>query len=459
MTRTRNEVTLRSPMKGVDGRGILAASRAPLSADGRIGDFWIDKVAKRLYGPKSAAGWPDNGLIKGDGGWTPVLAVVDDGERRVQQVVDWTGGEGTKPAVNQYVGETGLVADIDDAIDVRGAAGANLPPDEQHRGGWSAVVLYQPRNTVTFGGVVWMATVESVNEQPGAESAFWVSLGPPFTGGTLTGKLVISPSTVTRAGINIPLGSGPTTAVTGDIVHFTDGMVLYSTNGIFSFAFTNKAQTWATEQTFAPAETFGYSLAAPLQNGTPTGGALKIGGIRHDANGLYIRRTVNGSDVDDKFRTADPSTLPAGATIRTDGADQTSWISASTVIPLDDTLPTSSEGDSIVSKSYTPALTSSLIDCEATIPIFVQAGGSAQAIVAIFRGSTCVGASVVSLTDGEVTNASVKYRDSPASTSALSYSVRLGPTAAGFLFVNGNNSGRLLGGASRARLSLTEVRG
>jgi len=57
-------------------------------------------------------------------GWTPVLAVVADGERRVLQVTDWTGGEANKPAVGQYVGPSGFVASIGDASDVRGAAGA-----------------------------------------------------------------------------------------------------------------------------------------------------------------------------------------------------------------------------------------------------------------------------------------------------------------------------------------------
>lgn len=57
-------------------------------------------------------------------GWTPVLAVVTDGERRVLQVTDWTGGEANKPAAGQYVGPSGFVVSIGDATDVRGATGA-----------------------------------------------------------------------------------------------------------------------------------------------------------------------------------------------------------------------------------------------------------------------------------------------------------------------------------------------
>mgnify|MGYP001236458252 CR=1 FL=1 len=61
--------------------------------------------------------------ILGLTGWTPKLAVVADDERRVLQVADWFGGEGTKPATGDYIGSSGLVEDIGDAVDVRGPAG------------------------------------------------------------------------------------------------------------------------------------------------------------------------------------------------------------------------------------------------------------------------------------------------------------------------------------------------
>ncbi|TDT94931.1 hypothetical protein DFO45_2689 [Azorhizobium sp. AG788] len=121
-----NPVPTSAPRQGVDGRTTLAKARAPLVTDGRIGDFFIDTVAKKLYGPKGAGGWPDNGLIKGDRGWLPVLAAKNDGARRVHQVVDWAGGEGAKPATGSYVGATGLVSAIGDAVDVRGPQGPEM---------------------------------------------------------------------------------------------------------------------------------------------------------------------------------------------------------------------------------------------------------------------------------------------------------------------------------------------
>src|SRR5690348_10041868 len=59
-----------------------------------------------------------------DNGWSPVLAVANDSARRVLKVVDWTGGEGTKPTINVYVGASGLTAVLADAVDIRGTTGA-----------------------------------------------------------------------------------------------------------------------------------------------------------------------------------------------------------------------------------------------------------------------------------------------------------------------------------------------
>lgn len=65
------------------------------------------------------------GAIEAGNGWTPILAIVNDGSRRVLQVYDWTGGVGTKPKTGQYVGSGGLEDAIGDGIDIRGSAGSD----------------------------------------------------------------------------------------------------------------------------------------------------------------------------------------------------------------------------------------------------------------------------------------------------------------------------------------------
>ena len=72
-----------------------------------------------------ANGQPTLTDLIGDKGWSPVFAVVTDSARRVLQVADWQGGEGTKPAIGLYVGATGLTAVLASAVDIRGAQGAS----------------------------------------------------------------------------------------------------------------------------------------------------------------------------------------------------------------------------------------------------------------------------------------------------------------------------------------------
>lgn len=59
----------------------------------------------------------------GASAWQAVPAIVADGERRVQRIVDWVGGSGTKPATGQYIGPAGLVDLAAAATDIRGGAG------------------------------------------------------------------------------------------------------------------------------------------------------------------------------------------------------------------------------------------------------------------------------------------------------------------------------------------------
>lgn len=97
--------------KGQDGRPGADGKEGPQGPAGRVGD----------RGSKGADG--KDGL-QGHDGWTPLLAVVADGERRVHRIIGWAGGTGNEPESGYYLGERGPVRDIGDATDIRGPAGA-----------------------------------------------------------------------------------------------------------------------------------------------------------------------------------------------------------------------------------------------------------------------------------------------------------------------------------------------
>ena len=116
---------------GADGANGTNGTNGADGADGADGASAYEvAVANGFVGNEAAwlaslVGADGNDGTDGNDGWSPILAVVSDGERRVLQVSDWTGGEGTKPATGSYVGATGLVTAIADAVDIRGATGGS----------------------------------------------------------------------------------------------------------------------------------------------------------------------------------------------------------------------------------------------------------------------------------------------------------------------------------------------
>lgn len=115
-------------------------------AEGFVGT--VEEWLESLIGPQ------------GFNGWSPILAVENDGARRVLRVVDWTGGSGTEPVSGLYIGVTGLVADIADAVDIRGPQG--LPGNQE--------VYFQSTEP---SGVTWPALW--VKDLGGDDVELWVN--------------------------------------------------------------------------------------------------------------------------------------------------------------------------------------------------------------------------------------------------------------------------------------------
>lgn len=116
---------------------------APVPTGG-VPEAPIDGVA---YARQNATWVPVDSVIPEDGkdGWTPVFALVADNLRIVQQVIDWTGGTTTKPAVGQYVGPSGFTTNIANAVDIRGPAGGAAPV--QAVSGTSKTIALSDANT------------------------------------------------------------------------------------------------------------------------------------------------------------------------------------------------------------------------------------------------------------------------------------------------------------------------
>lgn len=119
------------PAFALDARGDLADRTL---YDSAIPPFaFLAEDTGNVYFKESAVpgDWSGPVSFVGDKGWSPVYAIVDDGERRVYQLVDWVGGDGAVPATGDYVGPVGLVPDIASAVDIRGSQGRAFFPDAE----------------------------------------------------------------------------------------------------------------------------------------------------------------------------------------------------------------------------------------------------------------------------------------------------------------------------------------
>ena len=103
--------------------------------------------------------WAVEDRFKGDKGWSPTWAIVEDNDRRVLQVTDWVGGEGTKPTTGDYIGQAGLVSDIAEAVDIRGPEGdtSSMIGEVIHEGDDSVA------RPTGYSSVQWKGWVEPLN--------------------------------------------------------------------------------------------------------------------------------------------------------------------------------------------------------------------------------------------------------------------------------------------------------
>jgi hypothetical protein len=136
---------------------------------------------------------------------------------------------------------------------------------------------------------------------------------------------------------------------------------------------------------------------------------------------------------------------------------------AANIIPLDDSIPQSTEGYSLLNQAFTPKSATSTIVI--SLDGFAVCGGTAlydSAALALFDGSAnaihaqwLAYAHTASI-DHVVPIRMVKVVTS-GSTSLRTYNVRLGPTTAtGNVAINGTSGGRVFGGVAGVVLTVAE---
>lgn len=148
-----------------------------------------------------------------------------------------------------------------------------------------------------------------------------------------------------------------------------------------------------------------------------------------------------------------PSTKLPGDTVRTWYVPYATNAALSTTIPVDDTIPTSSEGTEIISRAIT--LNSSVNLLDVNVSGFGNAvTGSAFGTLALFAGGSSAVQAITNGATGPQTYAMTHYF-SPGAAS-VTMSVRAGASS-GDWEGNGDSGGRLFGGIASLNMVVTEI--
>jgi len=174
-------------------------------------------------------------------------------------------------------------------------------------------------------------------------------------------------------------------------------------------------------------------------------------------------------DTDDALKRISVGNLvvpPTGSIIQVQYAEMTTRTSISTTIPFDNTIPQNNEGDEVLTVTITPRSASNSILLTAHVPMCLVTGSPARAIAALFvdnvadaiAASSFQGNANLSISVQELQMTAI-VRHSPATTSAVTYKLRLGPST-GTLHVLGiSSTTSRFGGAARVTLTAQEIKG
>lgn len=150
--------------------------------------------------------------------------------------------------------------------------------------------------------------------------------------------------------------------------------------------------------------------------------------------------------------------LPTGSVVDSVTAVYTSNADITTVIPTDDTIPQNTEGTQILSVSITPKSTTNKLRIRYSG--FGGVNGVAPWSVAVFNGAANAihAAAFVTPVSNYYDAFAGEVEYTPGSTSSQTITVRVGPSGAQTLRLNGLPTARLFGGVAGVRLVVEEIK-
>jgi len=150
--------------------------------------------------------------------------------------------------------------------------------------------------------------------------------------------------------------------------------------------------------------------------------------------------------------------VDVGVTLQTLQTTYATNANITTLIPLDDTIPTITEGDQIMSLAITTAAAANKVRANVVIMGSVSSINTSLTAT-LWRGSTLVGVSTHYFPSAQyIACVPIDILDAPGAAAAHTYTVRVGPSS-NTARLNGTTGARVFGGASLCTLTLSEIKG
>lgn len=171
-------------------------------------------------------------------------------------------------------------------------------------------------------------------------------------------------------------------------------------------------------------------------------------------DGFLSADATGRAKMADGFCTA--AKMAAGAVVQVVQATKGTLQTVTTSLPYDNSVPTSLEGEEVITASITPSSATNKVLVRAVIN--GTTFGSANWSAALFRGSEANAISAAAgYGNGYVQQLAIEFLDSPGTPSAITYRVRAGGNGVNF-FLNGASAGTgIFNGVCLSSLTLTEI--
>lgn len=154
--------------------------------------------------------------------------------------------------------------------------------------------------------------------------------------------------------------------------------------------------------------------------------------------------------------------VPIGSVVQVVNTQTGAVSSGSTVIPLDDTIPQSSEGNQVMSLAITPQATANKLMIDVVVHCTTSAGATRVITAGLFQDATAnalAAGSVEQFTSGTGEDLIVFRHFMAAGTvSSTTFKVRIGPDSAATVTFNGQSAARLFGGVLASSITITEIK-